>query len=46
VLIGVGAIPAMLVWTVATSVVLGRSAAPTREIATSRIAMPQLKGTR
>ena len=41
VLLGVGAIPAMLVWTVATSVVLGRSGAPTREVATSGIPVPQ-----
>jgi hypothetical protein len=46
VLIGVGAIPAMLVWTVATSVALARSGTPTREIAPSGIPVPQLKGTR
>jgi hypothetical protein len=34
-LLGVGAIPAMLVWTIATSVVLGRSATTTQELATS-----------
>jgi hypothetical protein len=40
-LIGVGAIPAMLVWTVATSVALARSGAPTRETAPRAITIPQ-----
>jgi hypothetical protein len=41
VLLGVGAIPAMLVWTVATSVALARSGAPTRETAPRAITIPQ-----
>jgi hypothetical protein len=45
VLIGVGAIPAMLIWTVATSVVLGRSATTIRAVATSGTHVPQLKTT-
>ena len=40
VLLGIAVVPAMLVWTIATSVVLGRSAT-TRGLATSRIPVPQ-----
>jgi hypothetical protein len=46
VLLGIAVVPAMLVWIVATSVVLGRSAATTQGVATRAIPMPQLKGTR
>ena len=41
VLLGIAVVPAMLVWTIATSVVLGRSATATRGLATSRIPVPQ-----
>ena len=41
VLLGIAVVPAMLVWTIATSVVLGRSATTTRGLATSRIPVPQ-----
>jgi hypothetical protein len=41
VLLGIAVVPAMLVWTIATSVVLGRSATTTRGLATRRIPVPQ-----